>query len=86
MRGYKTPQHFVTLSRKWLYSPASAECGYNEAGDGMLDLAGILFSSIMMMVIIIRAIQLDSSRPWFPVIPLKVGAKLSAPRSWQRRN
>jgi hypothetical protein len=31
----------------------------------MLDLLGILFSSIMMFLVILRAIQLDSTQPWF---------------------
>lgn len=31
----------------------------------MLDLAGILFSSIMMFIVIFRAVQLDQRRPWF---------------------
>jgi hypothetical protein len=31
----------------------------------MLDLLGILFSSIMMFLVILRAIQLDSKEPWF---------------------
>ena len=31
----------------------------------MLDLLGILFSSIMMVLVILRAIQLDSTQPWF---------------------
>ena len=31
----------------------------------MLDLFGILFSSIMMVLVILRAIQMDSTQPWF---------------------
>jgi hypothetical protein len=31
----------------------------------MLDLLGILFSSIMMFLVILRAIQLDATQPWF---------------------
>jgi len=31
----------------------------------MLDLVGILFSSIMMFLVILRAVQLDNSQPWF---------------------
>jgi hypothetical protein len=31
----------------------------------MLDLAGILFSSIIMFLVILRAIQMDSTQPWF---------------------
>lgn len=31
----------------------------------MLDLFGILFSSIIMFLVILRAIQLDNLQPWF---------------------
>jgi hypothetical protein len=31
----------------------------------MLDLLGILFSSTIMFLVILRAIQLDSTQPWF---------------------
>jgi hypothetical protein len=31
----------------------------------MLDLFGIMFSSIIMLLVILRAVQLDNSQPWF---------------------
>lgn len=31
----------------------------------MLDLFGIMFSSIMMLLVILRAVQLDATTPWF---------------------
>ncbi len=31
----------------------------------MLDLTGILFSSIMMLLVIFRAVQLDVQMPWY---------------------
>lgn len=31
----------------------------------MLDMFGIMFSTIMMLVVIARAAQLDSQSPWF---------------------
>jgi hypothetical protein len=31
----------------------------------MLDLLGILFSSGIMFLVILRAIQMDSTQPWF---------------------
>ncbi len=34
----------------------------------MLDLLGILFSSIIMMLVIVRAVQLDRTQPWFQAI------------------
>ena len=44
----------------------------------MLDLLGILFSSIIMFLVILRAIQMDSLQPWFK--PPKVGADSSGLR------
>ena len=35
----------------------------------MLDLTGILVSSIMMLIVIVRAAQLDSRLPWFETPP-----------------
>jgi hypothetical protein len=31
----------------------------------MLDLVGIIFSSVIMFLVILRAIQLDATQPWF---------------------
>jgi hypothetical protein len=31
----------------------------------MLDLVGIVFSSVIMFLVILRAIQLDATQPWF---------------------
>lgn len=31
----------------------------------MLDLAGIVFSSVIMLLVIVRAIRLDAETPWF---------------------
>ena len=31
----------------------------------MLDLFGIVFSSVIMILVIFRAIQLDATTPWF---------------------
>jgi hypothetical protein len=38
-------------------------------GSTVLDLAGILFSSVMMIYVIIQAIRLDGARPWFELPP-----------------
>ena len=35
----------------------------------MLDLTGILVSSIMMLIVIARAVQLDERMPWFETAP-----------------
>lgn len=31
----------------------------------MLDLTGILFSTILMILVILNAVRLDRSQPWF---------------------
>jgi hypothetical protein len=49
----------------------------------MLDLAGILFSSLMIMWVILRALQMDRARPWFQ--PVRQQAKPAVQRAWQRR-
>jgi hypothetical protein len=41
----------------------------------MLDLLGIVVSSVIMVLVILRAIQMDSSQPWFQ--PPKSGADSS---------
>jgi len=44
----------------------------------MLDLLGIMFSSIIMFMVILRAIQMDSVQPWFK--PPKTGPDSSGLR------
>lgn len=44
----------------------------------MLDLSGILFSSIMMLLVIFRAVQLDAVMPWFK--PMRTGTDSSGLR------
>jgi hypothetical protein len=44
----------------------------------MLDLLGIVFSTGIMLLVILRAIQLDSLQPWFR--PPKTGADSSGLR------
>lgn len=34
----------------------------------MLDLTGIMFSTIMMLIVVLRAVALDRSQPWFQTI------------------
>lgn len=44
----------------------------------MLDLFGIVFSSVIMFLVILRAIQMDTLLPWFK--PPKTGADSSGLR------
>jgi hypothetical protein len=50
----------------------------------MLDLAGILFSSMMMLMVIVRAVHLDSSQPWFQSVKALHEAKPKKPATWKR--
>jgi hypothetical protein len=42
----------------------------------MLDLAGIMFSTIMMLIVVLTAVKLDRALPWFEA-PARRGAKPS---------
>jgi hypothetical protein len=35
----------------------------------VLDVLGILFSGVMMLIVIFRAVQLDRTQPWFAAAP-----------------
>jgi hypothetical protein len=51
----------------------------------MLDLTGIMFSSIMMLMVIVRAVQLDRIQPWFQTIRKeKPGGERT--HSWRRKS
>jgi hypothetical protein len=52
----------------------------------MLDLTGIIFSSVMMLMVIIRALQLDRTQPWFQTIGPREDPKAARHRPWQRRS
>jgi hypothetical protein len=51
----------------------------------MLDLTGILFSSVMMLMVIVRAVQLDRAQPWFQALKRKETPASANKRAWQRR-
>jgi hypothetical protein len=38
----------------------------------MLDIAGIMVSSMMMLMIIVRSVRLDRLQPWFQAIERKM--------------
>ncbi len=50
----------------------------------MLDIAGILFSSVMILFVIVRAVQLDRNQPWFQTIARKDELGKSALQPWRR--
>jgi hypothetical protein len=51
----------------------------------MLDLAGILFSSVMMLIVILRAVQLDRVQPWFQTVKREDAKEPAAPTGWKRQ-
>ncbi len=51
----------------------------------MLDLTGIMFSSIMMLVIVVRAIKADRVGPWFQTVKRKTGPAGVRKMPWQRQ-
>jgi hypothetical protein len=52
----------------------------------MLDLTGIMFSSIMMLIVITRAVRLDGLQPWFQAVKRAVPAQTEKTRTWRRQN
>lgn len=51
----------------------------------MLDLTGIMFSSVMMLMVIVRAVRLDQTQPWFQAIKRKDAPVEAKTRSWRRK-
>jgi hypothetical protein len=49
----------------------------------MLDLAGILSTAILMIIIIVRAVQLDARDPWFQTVKRKAPAEKKAIAAWR---
>lgn len=47
----------------------------------MLDLFGIMFSSLMMVVVLIRAVQLDRTHPWFEISSQQKPSRRSDPNA-----
>jgi hypothetical protein len=45
-----------------------------------------MFSSVMMVIVIIRALQLDRVQPWFQAVKRKEAPVSDDKRAWQRRN
>jgi hypothetical protein len=51
----------------------------------MLDLCGIVFTSVMMLTVIVRALQADRIQPWFQTIKCDDVQPSADRRPWQRR-
>lgn len=52
----------------------------------MLDLAGIMFSSVMMLFVIVRAVRLDQTQAWFQTIKRKERRAAETTRAWRRQS
>jgi hypothetical protein len=52
----------------------------------MLDLTGIVFSSVMMFIVIVRAMQLDRAHPWFQNVTRKETPAAARLTAWKRQN
>jgi hypothetical protein len=50
----------------------------------MLDLTGILVSTVLILMTLVRAVQLDRSLPWFQKIGEKTEVPANNRRPWQR--
>jgi len=52
----------------------------------MLDLFGIMFSSLMMLMVIIRAVQQDRAQPWFQKVTRKEAPVPSEKQVWKPKS
>jgi hypothetical protein len=52
----------------------------------MLDLTGIMFSSVMMLMVIVRAVRLDQIQPWFQVVRRQEKPAEEKTRAWRRQS
>ena len=50
----------------------------------MLDLTGIMFSSVMMLIVIVRAVQQDRLQPWFQAVKRKDAPAPNREAAWKR--
>lgn len=51
----------------------------------MLDLTGIMFSSVMMLIVIVRAVQLDRLQPWFQALKHREAPAPAREAGWKRQ-
>jgi hypothetical protein len=52
----------------------------------VLDLTGIVFSSVMMLIVIVRALQMDRAHPWFQKVKRKEDPIPVKQRIWRRQH
>jgi hypothetical protein len=52
----------------------------------MLDLTGILLSSVMMVIVMVRALQKDREQPWFQTVKLREMPSHIRQIGWRRHS
>jgi hypothetical protein len=52
----------------------------------MLDLTGIMLSSVLMLIVIVQAVRRDRIQPWFQAFKPKPKPVEDTTQSWRRRN
>jgi hypothetical protein len=50
----------------------------------MLDLTGIMFSSVLMLIVIVQAVRQDRIQPWFQAFKPKTKPVEETKQSWRR--
>jgi len=51
----------------------------------VLDLTGIMFSSIMMLIVIVRAVRADRTEAWFQTVKRREAPVEEKKSGWRRR-
>lgn len=68
-------------SPSWIFHVA-----IEKIGGRMLDLFGIVFTSVMILAVIVRALQADRTQPWFQAVKREEDAQPATDkRVWRRR-
>ena len=50
----------------------------------MLDTAGILLSTMMVLIVIVRSVRMDRSQPWFQTVKSRKGPAGNETPRWRR--
>jgi hypothetical protein len=52
----------------------------------MLDLAGIMLSSVIMFIVVVQALRRDREQPWFQTVKLRKIPGQTKQVGWRRQN
>jgi hypothetical protein len=78
------PQHFVTYGSGTRYSVIDTVHAIRRGF--MLDLTGIMLSSVLMLIVIVQAVRRDRIQPWFQAFKPKPKPVEDTTQSWRRRH